>query len=183
LTPSINVSETIFRTHSSFRQLNFFTSTTTMHFLTLCTLVILVAISIIGCANGSTCQCICCTFSGNFCNAALVGNITVSSCSSCDNSLCQSTYSSTCVSTGGMTSYNCVSNSGTTTSTSVSNSGTTTSTSVSNSGTTSSSGVGSSSGADTLFEPIYRTFTMIVMSFPLLMYQKIQMWFIKRLII
>ncbi len=90
----------------------------------------------VGYANGSICGCYCC--SGAFCTATSVGNITVSSCSSCANSLCQSTYSSTCVSVNGVTSSSCT----------------------------------PSSGADTLFEPIYRMLAMATVSLPILMYRK-----------
>ncbi len=93
----------------------------------------------IGYATGSTCLCTCC--SGIGCTATLVGNVTVSSCSSCGSSLCQSSYSSTCVSVNGQTSSSCVN---------------------------------SSSGADTLFDSIYRTLAMVIVSLSLLMYQKIK---------
>jgi hypothetical protein len=120
-----------------------------MHFLALCTLVILVAMASIGCANGSTCLCYCCNTGGS-CTPTSAGNTTVSSCSSCTSSLCQSTYNSACVSVNGVTSSSCVS---------------------------SSSGGGSSnvtSSAHTLFEPTYRTLAMAIVSFPILVYWEIK---------
>jgi hypothetical protein len=109
-----------------------------MHFLALCTLVILVAMANIGYANGSTCQCSCCRGFG--CNPTSAGSTTVASCSSCVPALCQSTYSSTCVPVNGATSAYCA----------------------------------ESNDAHTLFEPIYGTLAMIIMSFSILIYQKIK---------
>ncbi len=133
------------------RSLILFISTATMHFLVLCTLVVLVIIVNFGYIHGATCLCSCC--SGSSCTATSVGNITVTSCSSCLNSLCQSTYSSTCVSVNGITSSSCAS---------------------SNSATTSSYYSATSSDAHTFFKSIYRTLSMAIISFPILIYQKIK---------
>ncbi len=106
----------------------------------------------IGYTIGSTCLCDCC--SGSSCTATSVGNITVTLCSSCNNQLCQSTYSSTCVSVNGITISSC-------------------SQTQSNSSTQSSNGTQSNSGR-TFFEPLYGTLVMVVVSFSTLIYQKIQ---------
>ncbi len=122
------------------RSLILFISTATMHFLVLCTLVVLVIMVNFGYIHGATCLCYCC--SGIGCTATSTGNITVTSCSSCSSSLCQSTYSSTCVSVNGVTSSSCV--------------------------------AGTSSDAHTFFKPIYATLSMVIMSFPILIYQKVK---------
>ncbi len=153
---SINRTEIIIR----IRSLILFISTVTMHFLVLCTLVVLVIMVNFGYIHGATCLCSCC--SGISCTATSVGNITVTSCSSCIASLCQSTYSSTCVSVNGVTSSSCVS----------SNIATTSSSSYVNNGTSYYSA--GSSDAHTFFKSIYRTFSMAIISFPILIYQKIK---------
>jgi hypothetical protein len=99
--------------------------------------------------HGATCLCTCC--SGNGCTATSTGNITVTSCSTCASSLCQSTYSSTCVAVNGVTSSSC---------------------SSINSVTNSTSATGSDAHA--FFKPMYATLSTAMMSFSILIYQKIK---------
>jgi hypothetical protein len=121
----------------------------------------------IGYIHGDACICNCCNLP---CTATNVGNITVTSCSSCLPSLCQSTYSSAC---GGsvnvLVASSCVSGNSATTTTNSSSGGS----SYVNNGASYYSAA-SSSDAHTFFKSIYRTLSMTIISFPILIYQKIK---------
>jgi len=109
-----------------------------MYFPVLCTLLISVVIFNIGYTDGSTCQCFCCL--NSTCNTTHVGDISTSSCSNCTDTLCESTYNSTCNPTNGTINSSCI----------------------------------TSDGIHILFEPIYGTLAMIIISFLILIYQRIE---------
>ena len=76
-----------------------------MRFLILCTLVLLITLVYIDSTDGVSCECRCCT--GGGCTLTWTGQTPVSTCSSCNTALCQSTYPSNC-GINGMTNSYCV---------------------------------------------------------------------------